>query len=919
MHYRGLHKFIQELRQIQTKEDERKRINKEMANIRCKFRDTRKLSSYDRRKYVCKLMYMYILDYDVEWGLKEVINLMASNKFIDKQTGYLAASLLFHRTPTLLLSSLSQMRSDLNSSDSRVQNLALTLACDVPTSEMCETLGDQVILLLQDSSSVPSVKSRSALTLRSLYEHDPSVFSATELFEVLTKVLQSDTDPTVFNSCITLAKSLGSNISDTSSVTSSLMENLATELINILSQCYNGHFSHSFKYHGLYVPWLQVSCLSLLSTLQLSSISQSVKMRLSSMLGEVLNETDVPKGVSKNCSYSILFESIGFCLTHVDQFPEEAHRSVVVIGKFLLSTHPNLKFMGLKACSMFSDHRLIRQLINDHQSVLSDLMRDVDSSIQKMSIGVAFDTADESTCQSVVSELLSLLTESKQTEDGVVSSGVPDHLREEIVLRIAILSESFAENSQLIEEKKWVLDSMFTLVEQGKESIPDVLWHRIVHFVINNSDVQSYALNKAFELLSTTRDEFSVASPVIRLGVYLAGEFGSSAESVNINELFTLLVSHFRNHVEVGDSITRGLFLNAFVKLSVVDKVSIRPKVVEILSKLTSSIDPDIQQRCIEYLSLMQNLDEDSLLTVLDAIPECPVSSNPLRSLLQRKVEKKVVQSTVDTPQEAVEAVIDSPSKEVHQSNDLIDLVDDKPSLSVNDNQYPKWITCLVSEKAVLFENEVIQIGVRHEYCQSKLIGRIILFIGNKSSVDFNNVQFDFVDCDGIDMLNSSIPSTIASKTQCQIKIQATIKDFHPKLPKFNLQFNNSTFFINLPFTIFNFSKELDFNVTDKSSFIQHWSMLQFQQQELFDFEVFDNNMVSKVLKGLRFSLYDTIDPNPNSFLFGFEIDSAKVLARTEFNSNALKGRITLKTDDKEMGDVLKELFCRLLPIISFK
>ena len=71
--YRGLQNFINGIRQCQSKEGERARIDKELANIRTKFKSDRGLSSYEKKKYIWKLLYIYVLGYDVEFGHMEAV------------------------------------------------------------------------------------------------------------------------------------------------------------------------------------------------------------------------------------------------------------------------------------------------------------------------------------------------------------------------------------------------------------------------------------------------------------------------------------------------------------------------------------------------------------------------------------------------------------------------------------------------------------------------------------------------------------------------------------------------------------------------------------------------------------------------------------------------------------------------------
>lgn len=81
---RGLSVFISDLRNTRSKEEEEKRINKELANIRAKFKETG-LNGYQKKKYVSKLLYIYLLGYEIDFGHVEAVNLITSNKYSEKQ------------------------------------------------------------------------------------------------------------------------------------------------------------------------------------------------------------------------------------------------------------------------------------------------------------------------------------------------------------------------------------------------------------------------------------------------------------------------------------------------------------------------------------------------------------------------------------------------------------------------------------------------------------------------------------------------------------------------------------------------------------------------------------------------------------------------------------------------------------------
>ena len=67
-----------------------------MANIRGKFKGDKTLDGYHKKKYVCKLLFIFLLGHDVDFGHIEAVNLLSSNKYTEKQIGYLFISVLLN-------------------------------------------------------------------------------------------------------------------------------------------------------------------------------------------------------------------------------------------------------------------------------------------------------------------------------------------------------------------------------------------------------------------------------------------------------------------------------------------------------------------------------------------------------------------------------------------------------------------------------------------------------------------------------------------------------------------------------------------------------------------------------------------------------------------------------------------------------
>ncbi len=146
-HYKGLVSFIADIRSARARELEEKRINKELANIRQKFKEG-KLSGYDKKKYVCKLLYIYILGWNLDFGHLEAVNLISATKFSEKQIGYLAVTLFLHEEHDLLHLVVNSIRKDLVDHNELNNCLALHAVANVGGRAMGESLGGDVHRLL---------------------------------------------------------------------------------------------------------------------------------------------------------------------------------------------------------------------------------------------------------------------------------------------------------------------------------------------------------------------------------------------------------------------------------------------------------------------------------------------------------------------------------------------------------------------------------------------------------------------------------------------------------------------------------------------------------------------------------------------------------------------------------------------------
>ena len=147
-----------------TKEQEQQRVDKELANVRKAF-TSGKLSSYDRKKYVWKLVYVNMLGYDVDFGHMEMISLVSCPTYSEKLVGYVSVAVMLKNTDEQITLVVQAIKNDLASTQDPIQSLALCAIANIGGKELAETVAPDVQRILYSRSIFPIVRKKAALCL----------------------------------------------------------------------------------------------------------------------------------------------------------------------------------------------------------------------------------------------------------------------------------------------------------------------------------------------------------------------------------------------------------------------------------------------------------------------------------------------------------------------------------------------------------------------------------------------------------------------------------------------------------------------------------------------------------------------------------------------------------------------------------
>ncbi|PAA91616.1 hypothetical protein BOX15_Mlig019203g2, partial [Macrostomum lignano] len=975
---RGLAVFISDIRNCKSKEAEEKRINKELANIRSKFKGDKALDGYQKKKYVCKLLFIFLLGNDIDFGHMEAVNLLNSNKYTEKQIGYLFISVLISENNELMRLVQQNLKNDLASRNPVHVNLALECIANIGSKEMAEMFAPEIPKLLVMGDAGDTVKQSAALCLLKLFRTAPEMVPLGDWTSRVIHLL-NDQHMGVVTAAVSLIEALVKRNPDDFKGCVSLS---ISRLARIVTSSYTD--LQDYTYYFVPAPWLSVKLLRLLQNYPPPE-DTTVRNRLAECLETILNKAVEPPKSKKvqhsNAKNAVLFEAISLII-HMDSDPSLLVRACSQLGQFLSNRETNLRYLALESMCLLATSEFSHDAVKRHQeTVVTALKSERDVSVRQRAVDLLYAMCDRSNAEEIVGEMLTYL----ETADYSI--------RGELVLKIAILAEKYAS------DYTWYVDTILNLIRLAGDFVSEEVWYRVIQIVINREDVQAYAAKTVFEALEAP----ACHENMVKVGGYILGEFGNLiAGDARSSPSTQFQLLHGKFHL--CSPPTRALLLSAYIKL-----VNLFPEIREdIIAVLESDANlrnsnVEIQQRASEYLSLARNSTQDVLATVLEEMPPFPERESSILAQLRKKKpavedairvrgekqQQRPASGAADGAAASAAPIAATPASgggggvklqgdiagaESNTDSDLLGLdfggsapaaaaggggagggsvdllssiLDVGVSSSSSSSAAPSaasgasaqrktvvvgagasgsivgeenWHKFVCKNSGVLYENDILQVGVKCDYQQSS--GRIVVYYGNKTPAPL--AQFASV----INLPDSSLTNQLgiqvkpvgdrvgASEQVNEVITVDCMAEFFA-CPLLNIRFVYSgvaqSITLKLPLTI---NKFMQSSEMDSATFFQHWKQLSQPEQEcqkIFQakFPMDAETTKTKIL-GFGFSLLSNIDSNPANFV-GAGIVQTKSgnigsLFRLEPNQQAQMYRLTVHSIKPGVSKRLCEL-----------
>ncbi|KAK7912996.1 hypothetical protein WMY93_013207 [Mugilogobius chulae] len=928
---RGLAVFISDIRNCKSKEAEIKRINKELANIRSKFKGDKALDGYSKKKYVCKLLFIFLLGHDIDFGHMEAVNLLSSNKYTEKQIGYLFISVLVNSNSDLIRLINNAIKNDLSSRNPTFMNLALHCIANVGSREMAEAFASEIPRILVAGDTMDSVKQSAALCLLRLNRTSPDLVPMGEWTARVVHLL-NDQHLGVVTAATSLITTLAQKSPDDFKTSISLAVARLSRIVT--SACID---LQDYTYYFVAAPWLSVKLLRLLQCYPPPE-DAALRSRLTECLETILNKAQEPPKSKKvqhsNAKNAVLFEAISLIIHH-DSEPTLLVRACNQLGQFLQHRETNLRYLALESMCTLASSEFSHEAVKTHmETVINALKTERDVSVRQRAVDLLYAMCDRSNSKQIVAEMLSYL----ETADYSI--------REEIVLKVAILAEKYA-------------------VDYTCEEV----WYRVIQIVINRDDVQGYAAKTVFEALQAP----ACHENLVKVGGYILGEFGNLiAGDSRSSPLVQFNLLHSKFHL--CSVPTRALLLSAYIKF-----INLFPEVKGTIQDVLRSdsqlrnADVELQQRAVEYLRLSCIASTDILATVLEEMPPFPERESSILAKLKKKKGSMNVpdiddsrknmngngngnvehnnnepsEITTKSPASVVAALIPTnrprptsaspimlsagimtashPFTDLLNLNSppatgggslLVDVFADFSSQTPADVCEENFSRFVCKNNGVLYENQLLQIGLKSEYRQN--LGRMYVFYGNKTSTQF--ISFTSSSLTSFPQLTvhaKPVEPVIEGGAQMQQIFNIECVTDFTEAPVLNIQFKYGgalqNIAVKLPVMLNKFFQPTEMN---SQEFFQRWKQLGAPQQEVQKIFKSQHPMDSDVTKakiiGFGVALLEGVDPNPANFVGAGVIHTKTTqvgcLLRLEPNTQAQMYRLTLRTSRESVSQRLCDL-----------
>lgn len=471
-----------------------------------------------------------------------------------------------------------------------------------------------------------------------------------------------------------------------------------------------------YLYYKIPCPWVQIKALKILYILSVERNSSTLRT-LTDTLKHIIDNTSISGIKNKNnVESAILFEAIQVVIRYKSIIDLNLQYQVLSIVVLFLTTvnEANIRYLALDSMTHILVLPGAEDAMNEQLKQILKALEDLDMSIRRRALDLLYLMCNSNNVGEVIEELL-LYNEKTDMQ-----------IREELVLKIAILAETFAPTLT------WYLDVIIRLMSKSGDYITDDIWWRLCQVVTgfsgdeNSKEIEADLQNYAIDAMVNAAEDPNIHENLVKLILYISSEFGIRKDTEELspeeNEriinqrqiIFEILAGKFAD----AEGETKCMMLSFFGKLAseILIEKEISGNVGEMERQMFGSIlgmfeenvqsfDIEIQKRSTEYLAILQSGNIEVIEAVFLKLPPYPLKMKENNPLLSKMMQMLAKGSELAGKDKTDPTVYNEGQKLVRRQIQILKGKEDKNNLQRLKKGEQKYQDLFVEAAAIKFDN----------------------------------------------------------------------------------------------------------------------------------------------------------------------------------------------------------------------
>ncbi|XP_064373425.1 AP-4 complex subunit epsilon-1 isoform X2 [Dromaius novaehollandiae] len=564
--------LIRSITALTSKHEEEKLIQQELTSLKATVSaptTTLRLM----KECMVRLIYCEMLGYESSFGYIHAIKLAQQGNLLEKRVGYLAVSLFLHENHELLLLLVNTVVKDLQSTNLVEVCMALTIVSQIFPREMIPAVLPLIEDKLQHSKEI--IRRKAVQALYKFYLIAPN--QVQHIHDKFRKAL-CDRDVGVMAASLHIYLQMVKE-------DSSGYKDLTGSFVTILKQVVGGKLPIDFNYHSVPAPWLQIQLLRILGLLGKDD------PRTSELMYDVLDESLRRAEINHNITYAILFECVQTIYT-IHPKSELLEKAAKCIGKFVLSSKINLKYLGLKALTYViqQDPNLALQ----HQMTIIECLDHPDPIIKRETLELLYRITNGQNVIVIVQKMLDYLKQSKEEYTIISLAG-----------KVAELAEKYAPDNE------WFIQTMNAVFSVGGDVVHPDIPNNFLRLLAEGFDdgkedeqLRLYAVQSYLALLE--EEDAFYPQKFLQVMSWVLGEYSSLVTDVDPEIILTRLHRLLKKTFVTAE--TKAWIMAAVTKIA--SRTTSSKTVDKLIREFSTSLDTCMRQYAFE----LKHLCEDKVL-----------------------------------------------------------------------------------------------------------------------------------------------------------------------------------------------------------------------------------------------------------------------------------------------------------------